>query len=55
MLMGIINITPDSFYDGGKINNIDTAITQINSFVEQEVDIIDLGGYSSRPKQERYR
>ncbi|MBJ05467.1 MAG: dihydropteroate synthase [Flavobacteriales bacterium] len=49
MLMGIINITPDSFYDGGKINNIDTAITQINSFVEQEVDIIDLGGYSSRP------
>ncbi len=48
-LMGIVNITPDSFYDGGCYNSIDAAVEYALKLVEQGADIIDIGGASSRP------
>lgn len=48
-VMGIVNCTPDSFYDGGKTNTLETAIKQIGEMVAAGVDLIDIGGYSSRP------
>lgn len=47
--MGIVNCTPDSFYDGGKYNNVDSAIIQIEKHLAEGADFIDIGGYSSRP------
>ena len=49
LVMGILNITPDSFSDGGKYNSIDEAITQAKRMVEEGADIIDVGGESTRP------
>lgn len=48
-LMGILNITPDSFYDGGKYNNIKTAIFKVDELLKSGSDIIDIGGQSTRP------
>jgi dihydropteroate synthase len=48
-VMGILNVTPDSFYDGGKYNHIDSIQMQIEKYIELGVDIIDVGAYSSRP------
>jgi dihydropteroate synthase len=47
--MGILNITPDSFSDGGKYYNLDNAIEYALELVNQGVDIIDVGGESTRP------
>jgi dihydropteroate synthase len=49
IIMGIINTTPDSFYEGSRKPNIDAVLEQANIFINQGVDIIDIGGYSSRP------
>lgn len=49
LLMGILNITPDSFYDGGKYYSIDKALKHAHNMIEAGVDIIDVGGESSRP------
>jgi dihydropteroate synthase len=48
-LMGIINMTPDSFSDGGQYNSLDLAVERCLSMVEAGADIIDIGGESSRP------
>jgi len=48
-LMGIVNITPDSFYDGGRYNSVDAAVEHALKLVDQGADIIDIGGASSRP------
>lgn len=48
-VMGILNITPDSFFDGGKFNSIDFAIKQTEKMLNEGASIIDIGGYSSRP------
>ncbi len=48
-LMGILNVTPDSFSDGGEFNSIDTAIAQAQDMINHGVDIIDIGGESTRP------
>ncbi len=48
-LMGILNITPDSFSDGGKFNNEKAALLQAVRMVEEGADIIDVGGESTRP------
>lgn len=48
-IMGILNITPDSFYDGGKYPDIKGALKQVSTMMEEGADIIDVGGYSSRP------
>ena len=48
-VMGILNITPDSFYDGGKFSSLDKIINQVTEMIENGCDIIDVGAYSSRP------
>jgi len=47
--MGILNITPDSFSDGGKYYNLENAIEYALELISQGVDIIDVGGESTRP------
>ncbi|MBT4147627.1 MAG: dihydropteroate synthase [Gammaproteobacteria bacterium] len=49
LLMGILNITPDSFSDGGRFNNITSALTQVEKMLSDGADIIDIGGESTRP------
>lgn len=49
LVMGILNVTPDSFSDGGKFQSLDHAITHVEQMIEDGVDIIDIGGESSRP------
>jgi dihydropteroate synthase len=48
-IMGVLNVTPDSFYDGGKNNSIRKAIYQSKLMVDEGAEFIDVGGYSSRP------
>ena len=48
-IMGILNITPDSFYDGGRYNSKDKIQNQIEKMITSGADLIDVGGYSSRP------
>jgi dihydropteroate synthase len=50
--MGILNITPDSFYDGGRYEAIEDAVAQAERMVEEGADIIDVGGESTRPGAE---
>ena len=49
LIMGILNVTPDSLSDGGRYNNLDSALEQAKKMVEDGVDIIDIGGESTRP------
>jgi len=51
-VMGILNATPDSFSDGGKFNNIETALERVKQMINEGVDIIDIGGESTRPNFE---
>ncbi len=48
-VMGILNVTPDSFSDGGRYSDIDTALGQARHMVEEGAAIIDVGGESTRP------
>ncbi|WP_068545300.1 dihydropteroate synthase [Thalassotalea crassostreae] len=48
-IMGILNVTPDSFSDGGNFNNIDLALTQTEAMIIDGASIIDIGGESTRP------
>ena len=48
-LMGILNVTPDSFSDGGQFNNVDAALKQTEKMIQEGADIIDVGGESTRP------
>lgn len=49
IIMGILNVTPDSFLDGGKYFQIEGAIKHAKELIEKGVDIIDVGGESTRP------
>ena len=49
LIMGILNITPDSFSDGGRYIHIDHALQQVETMLAEGVDIIDVGGESTRP------
>jgi dihydropteroate synthase len=49
VVMGILNLTPDSFYDGGKNRGLNNAIYQVEKMIEEGASIIDLGGVSTRP------
>lgn len=48
-IMGILNVTPDSFSDGGKWTDIDKAIAHVEDMIEEGASIIDVGGESTRP------
>ena len=50
--MGVINLTPDSFSDGGELNSPKKVIDQVNHFLSNGVDVIDLGAQSTRPGAE---
>ncbi|MFJ8461755.1 dihydropteroate synthase [Lysinibacillus xylanilyticus] len=52
-VMGILNVTPDSFSDGGKYNSVETAVAQAKKMVAEGAKIIDVGGESTRPGYER--
>ncbi|MDD4529690.1 MAG: dihydropteroate synthase, partial [Bacteroidales bacterium] len=48
--MGILNLTTDSFFDGGKyVNNIEKALSRTKEMIDQGADIIDIGACSTRP------
>lgn len=48
-VMGILNVTPDSFFDGGKFKNDKTILTQVEKLMDEGAAVIDVGGYSTRP------
>lgn len=48
-IMGILNVTPDSFSDGGKFQNIDAALFHAEQMIKEGADILDVGGESTRP------
>ena len=51
-IMGVINLTPDSFSDGGELNSTQKVLDQVKNFLSNGVDIIDLGAQSTRPGAE---
>ncbi|PDM41734.1 MULTISPECIES: dihydropteroate synthase [unclassified Geobacillus] len=53
MIMGIVNVTPDSFSDGGRFYDIDRAVEHAKRLVADGADIIDIGGESTRPGAEK--
>lgn len=48
-VMGILNVTPDSFSDGGKFNRLDDALFHVEEMLKEGMDILDIGGESTRP------
>jgi dihydropteroate synthase len=48
-IMGVLNLTPDSFFDGGKYNSIDKALRRVEDMISEGADIIDVGAESTRP------
>ncbi len=52
MIMGILNITPDSFSDGGDFFSLDRALFRVEEMIEEGADIVDIGGESTRPFSE---
>ena len=52
-IMGILNVTPDSFSDGGKYNSVEKAILRAKEMINQGADIIDVGGESTRPNSSK--
>jgi len=49
LIMGVVNITTDSFFDGGKYSTVDAAVARALQLIDEGADIIDIGGESSRP------
>ena len=49
LLMGVLNLTPDSFYDGNRYNTLDSAYARAMQMIEDGADIIDIGGESTKP------
>ena len=48
-IMGILNVTPDSFSDGGRFDSLDKALAQAERLIADGADILDVGGESTRP------
>ena len=53
LVMGVLNVTPDSFSDGGRFNDTQIAINHALQMIEDGADIIDIGGESTRPGSDR--
>lgn len=51
-IMGVLNVTPDSFSDGGQFNTLETALSQAHKLIADGADILDIGGESTRPFSE---
>ena len=54
-IMGILNVTPDSFSDGGKWNDMDRALRHVEEMIREGADVIDVGGASTRPGHQKIR
>lgn len=52
LVMGIVNVTPDSFSDGGRLATVEAAVAHALSLIEQGADVLDIGGESTRPGAE---
>ena len=52
LVMGVLNVTPDSFSDGGRFSSFDAAVAHAEQMIEDGADIIDVGGESTRPGSE---
>lgn len=52
-VMGILNVTPDSFSDGGKYNQLDAALFHVKEMIKDGADLLDIGGESTRPGYEK--
>lgn len=52
LVMGVLNVTPDSFSDGGRFQSLDLALSHAEQMIAEGVDIIDIGGESTRPGSE---
>lgn len=52
LIMGIVNVTPDSFSDGGKYDTVDKAVVHAKQLISEGADILDIGGESTRPGHE---
>ncbi|MCD8215545.1 MAG: dihydropteroate synthase [Clostridiales bacterium] len=52
-IMGILNVAPDSFSDGGRYNSLDKALKHCEEMIEEGADIIDIGGESTRPNYQK--
>ncbi len=48
-IMGILNVTPDSFFDGGNYNQIEQSLKHVEKMINEGADIIDIGGESTKP------
>jgi dihydropteroate synthase len=48
-IMGILNLTPDSFFDGGKYNSVEKSLRHVEKLINDGADIIDIGGESTKP------
>ena len=48
-IVGILNVTPDSFSDGGKFNSLDNALNHLKKMIDEGADVIDIGAESTRP------
>ena len=53
LIMGILNVTPDSFSDGGAVLSLDKALAHAEQMIAEGADIIDVGGESTRPGRRR--
>ena len=53
-IMGILNLTPDSFYDGGKYNSVDNSLKQCEKMIKEGATFIDVGAISTRPGAEEF-
>ena len=49
LIMGVMNVTPDSFSDGGRLNSLDKALAHADQLIAEGADILDVGGESTRP------
>ena len=52
IIMGVLNVTPDSFFDGGRYENVKALVQQVGKMISEGAIIIDVGGMSSRPGAE---
>ncbi len=52
IVMGVLNVTPNSFFDGGQFDTEDTILRQVAKMIDEGADFIDIGGYSSKPNAE---
>jgi dihydropteroate synthase len=52
IIMGILNVTPDSFYEKSRLNNFDALLQKTEKMLKDGVDFLDIGGYSTRPNAE---